>query len=143
MLPVVRALAGLGAALSAVAGLEAVCWLPSGAWMAPGYFRRIVGDWLAGGAFPALGLTTLQNDAGGNLISRGLSLFSGQELLIQPPADMPMSVVARIAVRLLHELAGQPAVMEPVERLGPEGEDVRLTPDPGGKTLRVLIEARR
>jgi hypothetical protein len=56
MLPVVRTLAGLAAALSELPGVQAVAWHPAQSWYAPQFFRNSVTRWLEGGAFPGLNL---------------------------------------------------------------------------------------
>lgn len=138
LLPVVRAVAGVGARLAALPGVEAVCWLPARSWMAPAYFRTVVADWLGGGAFPALGLTTLHQQDDGAMASLGLGWLIGQELRLEPGHGHEPAAVARIAVRLINELVASGALHEAVQLIGPAGERLSLTPQ-GGGTIGVTI----
>lgn len=137
LLPVVRVLAGLGAALCALEGVRAVCWSPAGTWMEPGYFVRLIDDWLDGGAFPALGLTGLVREPDGALHSTGLEFLIGQELLLEPRQGQSTADAARIAVRLIHELVARGALEESTTLTGPGGEVLRALVSPGRRLVRV------
>ena len=67
MAPVVRALAGLAAQLSALPGVRAVAWQPALTWCAPQPFRDSVTRWLEGGVFPGLSLAALVAMADGGM----------------------------------------------------------------------------
>jgi hypothetical protein len=139
LLPVVRVLAGLGAVLAQLPGVQAVCWNPAGSWMAPDYYRKVVADWHDGGAFPALGLTTLRRERNGAMVSQGLELLIGQELRFEPDAELTPAQVARIAVRMIHELIERGALAESGEFTGPEGEALLAVPVRDGAQLRVIV----
>ncbi len=102
MLPVLRILAGLGAELARLPGLEAVGWETSATRMAPSYFMSSVRAWLSGGAFPALGLTGLTTRDDGGLESEGLALFTGFEIAIEPIDGESMADRAKLAARAMH-----------------------------------------
>ena len=137
LLPVVRVLAGLGLALSTLPGALAVCWGPAGTCMAPDYYKRIVGSWLAGGAFPALGLTMLHRTADGAMESRGLAFMTGQELRFEPAAGLSPQQAGQIAVRLIHLLAENGPLVDTGELTGPAGEVLQAAPD--GALVRVWM----
>jgi hypothetical protein len=139
LLPVVRVLAGLGAVLAQLPGILAVCWNPAGSWMAPDYYRKTAFDWLGGGAFPALGLTTLKRERNGAMVSQGLGLLIGQELRFEPDVELTPAQVARIAVRMIHELVERGPLAEADEFAGPEGEPLLAVPVRDGTQLRVMI----
>jgi hypothetical protein len=139
LLPVVRILAGLGAVLSELPGVLAVSWNPAGSWMAPEYFRKRVSDWLGGGAFPALGLTTLKRESNGAMVSQGLELLIGQELRFEPDADLAPAQIARIAVRMIHELIERGPLTEADEFAGPDDEPLLAVPVHDGMQLRVMV----
>ncbi len=139
LLPVVRAAAGLAMALAALPGTLAVGWRPARALSAPAHFTSSVGTWLAGGAFPALGLTALHRSPGGAMTSEGLALLTGQELWLEPAAGSQPADDARLAVRLIDRLISLGPVragmmVEPIA-----GQKVRLEFDPGAQ----LVRARR
>jgi len=140
LIPVVRAVAGVGARLAALPGVEAVCWLPARSWMAPAYFRKVAADWLGGGAFPALGLTTLHPAEGGAMTSLGLGWLTGQELRFEAGHGLAPAAVARIAVRLINDLVSAGPLHEAAELTGPAEERLHLIPQAGG-TIGVTIEA--
>ena len=137
LLPVVRMLAGLGVALSTLPGALAVCWGPAGTCMAPDYYQRVVGNWLAGGAFPALGLTMLHRTADGAMESRGLAFMTGQELRFEPAAGISPQQAGQIALRLVHLLVEHGPVTTPLDLSGPAGESLLAQPD--GPVLRVRM----
>lgn len=138
LLPVIRVMCGLGAALAGLPGVLAICWGPANSWMEPGYFIRTISDWLAGGAFPALGLTSLEREPSGALVSRGLDYLIGQELRLEPDRDMPPATTARIAVRLINQLTESGAITVPTDLIGPEGEELLAVPVRDGRQLRVM-----
>ena len=139
LVPVVRAIAAIGAALAELPGLLAVCWDPAHSWMAPAYFRKVVGDWLGGGPFPVLGLTSLDRGADGAMHSIGLAFLIGQEVLFPPGTRLQPALQARIAVRLINDLIAHGPLVEPEEFVGPGGEAVVVAPVDGGARLRVMV----
>ncbi len=139
LLPVIRVLCGLGATLATLPGLQAVRWRPAQSWMKPDYFIRAIGAWLAGGAFPALGLVSLQRDRDGTLASLGLDYLIGQELRFEPERNQSLVEATRIAVRLIHQMAEGGAIASPTQLLGPDGESLLVLPDREGRQLRVKL----
>lgn len=139
LLPVVRALAGLGAQLAGMPGVLGAYWRPAHCWMTPKYFRGVVQDWLKGGPFPALGLTSLQQARDGAMVSVGLDYLIGQELFFLPNRRLAPAAVARIAVRLVNDLLATGPLREPLELTGPEGERVAIKPILGGRQLQVTV----
>lgn len=104
MLPVLRVLAGLGAELARLPGLTAVGWVTSGTRMAPSYFMSSVRAWLAGGAFPALGLTGISARDHGGVESEGFALFAGYEVAVEPLAGESLADCAKLAARAMHHI---------------------------------------
>ncbi|MFC0589375.1 hypothetical protein ACFFF7_08110 [Novosphingobium aquiterrae] len=139
MLPVVRIMAAIGMRFAALPDVRAVCWQPAGSWMKPAYYRQVVGDWLGGGAFPALGLTSLRRESNGAMVSLGLGLLIGQELRFEPERNISAGAVARISVRLIHELISNGPLSEPKEFAGSDGETLLAVPVRGGEQLRVMV----
>lgn len=138
LLPVIRVLCGLGASLAAMPGVLAVCWGPAKSWMAPDYFIRAIRAWLAGGAFPALGLASLERDDSGALSSVGLDFLIGQELRFEPDSSLSLTTATRIAVRVVHQLAEGGAIITATELTGPNGEALLAVPFNDGRQLRVM-----
>lgn len=137
LFPVVRILAGLGATIAALPGLRAAVWHPARSWMAPDYFRSVIGAWLAGGAFPALGLTTLERHGAAGMASCGLALFTGQELRLEGMEGLAPAAMARIALRLMHELVAAGPLAERRDFVGPGGERLHAVPDGRFVTVRL------
>lgn len=140
LLPVVRVLAGLGARLAALPGVLAVVWQPARSWMAPDYFIKLMADWQGGGAFPALGLTSLQSKASGAMVSRGLDFLIGQELRIEAGHKLSQAEIARIAVRLIHDLVSDGPLVEANEFTGPGGERILAVPVRNALQVRVMAK---
>ena len=104
LLPVVRAMAALGCELARLPGLVAIGWEPARTAMAPDYFRRVVGAWLKGGAFPGLGLTALDRARDGSVRSDGLAFFLGHEIVVDPVAGESPADCAKFTLRVIHDL---------------------------------------
>lgn len=128
MFPVVRTLAMIAAHLVQLDGVKAVAWHPARAVSEAGYFRSSVLRWIEGGAFPGLGLTALVPTEDGGLESEGLSLFTGQELLMTPDVVTDRAEASKIALRLLNWLVEHGRITESFVFTGPSGETLRLEP---------------
>ena len=136
MLPVVRGCVALGSALAMHTAATAVVWLPARTIMAPDYFAAITDDWLSGGAFPALGLTSLV-PGGSGLVSHGLAFFTGQEIDV---AGSDLAHAGRIAIRMVHTLVSHGRLTAPIELAGPDGEPLRAAPSVDGTLVRVWAQ---
>lgn len=139
--PVVRTMAALAVVLAQLGGVRAICWHPAGIMIEPQLFARLIGTWLAGGAFPALGLTALVMDDDGGVRSDGLAFFIGQELRIEPHAESQPGETRKHAVRLIHRLVAEGAIDSARELLGYDGSLLEVEPTPGGRLLRVWRRA--
>lgn len=131
MLPIVRVMVGLVANLALNLPVKTVCWHPTGSWMDVRYFARLVLGWLAGGAFPALGLCGVERRFDGSFVSVGLGFFIGKEILIEAAFGEAQTDTIKLAVRVIDHLitcghldqaqalrgpAGQPLLIEPMDR---------------------------
>lgn len=137
MIPVLRCLAWLAAELSGLEHLQAIAWRPARTVCGPVYFRDAVMRWIGGGAFPALGLTALVPQADGSLLSEGLALFTGQELLVEAHPALDQQQAAKVALRLLHWLVENGRVDRTMSLTGPSGETLHLVPQPDEGLVRV------
>lgn len=142
MIPVIRCLAWLAAELATLEGLQAVVWKPARAASSPAYFREGVMRWIGGGAFPGLGLTALEPQDDGSMISEGLSLFTGQELVIDRAIAADRATAAKLAVRLLHWLVETGPIERTQSLTGPSGETLMLEPDRHEGLVRVWSGSR-
>lgn len=141
LLPVVRALAGLGAQLCQLPGVQGVYWRPAHCWMASKYFTGVIAEWLKGGPFPGLGLTSLRHAGDGAMVSVGLDYLIGQELFFPANRKLAPAALARIAVRLVNDLVTSGPLLRDAEWTGPEGELVAVEPVGSGNELRVTVTA--
>ena len=139
MIPVLRMLTGIGTQLATLPGVQAVCWNPARCWMPVDYFRKVIAGWIAGGPFPALGLTTLQRESDGAIVSVGLNLLIGQELRFDPAQNFAAPDIARIAVRLIHALIETGRLDAPHEFIGPDRETLQVAPSAQGQQLSVSV----
>lgn len=139
MIPVLRTLAGIGSRIAALPDAAAVIWNPARCWMPPAYFRRVIDNWLADGPFPALGLTSLEREGDGSIVSVGLSLLIGQELRFIADPKLVSADLARIAVRLIHALIDTGPLTSTHTFLGPDREQLVVTPNLRGTQLDVTI----
>jgi len=104
VLPIVRVHLALAATLSGLPHVAAVAWHPARTWIEPDYFGRIVGAWLDGGVFPALGLTALLAAQDGGLQTEGLNFFVGRELRVPVGLVASEAETAKLAMRLIHHI---------------------------------------
>jgi hypothetical protein len=137
MVPVVRTMIGLAAAMALPLSAKAVCWHPARSWMEPGYFTRTVANWLAGGGFPALGLTAVVPREEGGVQSVGLAFFTGQEVCVEPLAGEPRPETVKLAVRVIDHLIRHGPLTSPRSLDSPSGEMLRVEPSPDGQQVRV------
>ncbi len=106
-----------------------VFWAGADSLMGADYFRRMVGIWIDGGAFPALGLAALVKDDGGVVRSAGLDVLVGQDVAVLPEDGMSAADQARLAMR----------VMDFLVREGPVQQDQSVEVD-GFGTVNVQID---
>lgn len=139
LLPIVRALTGLAAELCKLPGVSGVYWRPAHCWMKPRYFAGVVQEWLKGGPFPGLGLTSLRHAEGGAMVSVGLDYLIGQELYFEARRGLAPAAVARIAVRLVNDLVASGPLQRPAQLRGPEGELIEVQPSADGRRLHVSV----
>lgn len=140
MVPVVRVLAGIGAQLASLPGVLAVQWQPANCWMTVKYYCGVIAEWLGGGAFPALGLTSLRREPDGAMSTLGLAFFIGQELRFEPDRRLPPAAIAKAAVRLVHSLVESGPLRTRTEYGGPEGIVLLVEPVRQGRLLRVTVQ---
>ena len=137
IMPVVRVMAGLAAVLATIPGVTGLCWHPARSLIEPRFFVRSIGAWLDGGAFPALGLTALNPEIDGGLLSEGLAFFTGQELRIEPFPGAKPSDTAKLAIRLIHTMVESGPLEVPWETTDDHGHSYRLEPSANAKFVRV------
>jgi hypothetical protein len=105
--------------------------------MDPSYFARAMLGWLSGGAFPALGLTSIERTADGGVRSEGLSFFIGQEVLMDGRSGETPVDTMRIASRVIDHLVRKHGIVSLQELQGPSGERLFAEPDLNGQVVRV------
>lgn len=139
--PVLRTMMGLAANLVLqLPGVEGIAWHPAGTVMEPRYFSRLVLAWLGGGAFPALGLTSLHRAADGSVASRGLAHFIGQEVQLEGRAGEDVTETMKLAVRVVDHLVRHGRIAKP-ERIGSAEDGLLAEPSQVGGLVLVWREA--
>lgn len=137
--PVLRTMMGMAAGFALGLPASAVSWGPAGTLMEPRTFARMVLDWLAGGAFPALGLTALLRAEDGSIASRGLSQFIGQEMQMEGRAGESPQDTAKLAIRVIDHLVREGRVLEP-RRIGAGPDALLAEPSQVGRLVLVWRE---
>ncbi len=137
MMPVVRAMAGLAASIALPLAVEGVCWHAAQSWMGPQYFSRAILNWLSGGAFPALGLTAIEELDDASVASVGLAHFTGQEIQLEPRDGEAPADTVKLAVRLIDYMVRNGRIDAPRELEGPDGE--RLLAEPTQSRQQVWV----
>ena len=137
-MPVIRSMMGLTAAMLAqLDGAVGVIWQASGSVIGQDLFVQMIGSWLQGGVFPALGLTSVYVAENGCLTSDGLAFFTGQEIEIAADLSQDRPQATRLALRLIDTMVGAEKLDCATEILGPDNRPLRLTPMADGRRLRV------
>ena len=137
MIPVVRTMAAITSPLARELGALGVCWEPAGSWMDVQYFSRVIEGWIAGGAFPALGLTGIERTQDGGVESDGLAYFVGQELRIESRRGEAVADTVKLATRVIDHLVSNGAILEREALVGPGGEALMAEPSTDGKFVQV------
>jgi hypothetical protein len=138
MLPVVRTMMGVASMIVPhLPGLAAVGWNESGTLIGCEYFVSMTSAWLAGGAFPGMGLISFVPERDGGLRSEGLAFFTGQELRLAAELAEDRDAGARLGVRLVDQLVGRPARTRREALVGPDGRHLMLEPSLDRRLLRV------
>lgn len=134
--PVIRTLLALAAELAGSMPVRAIHWHPAGTAIDPSDFSRTTLAWLAGGAFPAIGLTALSSLADGSVVSRGLAHFVGQELTLRGVAGRDPEASIRLAAQ----------VVDHIIRVGPltaftqwRIQDTVFSAEPAREAKRILV----
>jgi hypothetical protein len=141
MIPVVRTMIGLAAAIALPLGVKAVCWHPARSCMEPGYFTRVAANWLSGGVFPALGLTAVKPAEQGAMVSVGLDFFAGQEVRFEKQRELPRAEVVKRVVRVINHIIGQGPITALLEIPEGDGRSLLAEPSPDGRHVRVWRSA--
>ena len=137
-LPVVRTMMGAASMLVPhLVGLRAVAWPAAGTLIGPDFFVSTMTAWIAGGAFPALGLTAFAADPDDGLRSEGLAFFTGQELRLEPGLAEDHAAGVRLGIRLVNHLVGQGRVRDIEAIMGPSGEQLTLSPNAASHVVSV------
>jgi hypothetical protein len=131
--PVIRALLALAAELAVALPVRAVHWHPADTAIEPRAFSRAVLAWLAGGTFPALGLTALSALADGSVVSRGLAHFVGQELTLRGGAEAHRM---KLAAQVVDQIVRNGPLRDYTEwRL----QDTVLRAEPAREAKRIFV----
>jgi hypothetical protein len=139
-MPVVRTMMSIVADLaSTIESLRALLWSPSAALIGPDFFASSVNAWLAGGPFPALGLTAFAPNPDGALQSEGLAFFTGQELRLDPELSSDRTAGARLAMRLVNLMVARGRIDAVEEVAGTDLVPLILAPSAD----RAFVDVRR
>lgn len=117
--------------------IEGAVWPPSRSVIGRRFFESTVTAWLAGGAFPALGLTAFQESFDGALHSVGLSYFIEQELRIEPSLAADRIAATRLGIRLVNQLIILGRLSHEEQVVAPDGSRLALVPSGNGKLIQV------
>ena len=140
-LPVAKALVGLASDLLChFDDLVAVVWPPSASVIGRRFFESTASSWMAGGPFPALGLTAFRETIDGAVQSVGLEYWIGQEIRIEPPLSADVVAATRLGVRLVNQLVILGGIDGSERIVGPDGSRLLLTLSRNQKSIRVSRE---
>lgn len=119
LLPIIETIAGLTANIALNLPVAAVEWHTAGTCMEPRFFSQSVLNWLAGGRFPALGLTALEAVPDSSVASKGLGAITGQEMRLAGTSGESPEDSMRTAARVVDYLVRNGRLTAPREISGP------------------------
>ncbi|MXO90132.1 hypothetical protein [Pontixanthobacter aquaemixtae] len=138
LLPILRGLLSLGCLIGQrLPGLVAYSWPPALALTSPEFFRAHAGAWAKGGPFPSLVLASFSEASDQGLQSSGLSVFTGQELRLEPELTADPNEAKLLGGRLIAHLVMHGRVDEAEQFTGPDGHPLQLEPSKNGKFVRA------
>ncbi len=139
--PVLRSLVALARDLALFfEELAGVVWPPAASLIGRRFFESTATAWLDGGPFPALGLTAFELTGDGALETRGLTLWTGQEMRIEPPLVQDRVAATRLGVRLVNHLVMLGGLGGEERIVAPDGARLVMAPAPGQALVRVQRE---
>lgn len=137
-LPIVRSMLELACGIARrVKGVKTICWSPARSAVAMPIFCQSVEDWLSGGSFPALGMTSFAFDDSGALTSEGLAYFMGQELSISAELAGDRMAATLLGAGLVHDLVASGRVEQSRNFKTESGLDVILSPVQDARIIEV------
>lgn len=140
-LPVVRCLISLARDLAyEFEDIAAFVWPPASSVISREFFESTCTAWLAGGAFPALGLTSFRETMDGALQSVGLEYLIGQELRIEPPLSSDRLEATRLGIRLVNQLILVGGIEKSERLAAPDGKRLIMHLSRNEKFVRVSRE---
>ena len=115
-----------------------LCWVPSRIVAPPSRVLDLVDAWQTGNRFPIDLFVAFVRDLDGGQRSRGLALFTGQELRLEPsfsPDDGLALQTGRTIAEALIELG---TVEDAIHLRLPDKSNYRLEPSPNGRFVRAI-----
>ena len=119
--------------------LEGFSWSTARNTVVPSHFADLFERWDAGEALPAELFVTFRKDLDEGLSSLGLSLFTDQELRIEPDAAEAIPDAGRLAMRIAGQLIAMGPLSDPQDFATPDGRNLRLEASPNGRFVRAFL----
>ncbi len=140
-LPVVRCLISLARDLAyEFDDIAAFVWPPASSVISREFFESTAAAWLAGGSFPALGLTSFRETMDGAMQSVGLEYLIGQELIIEAPLCNDRVKATRLGIRLINQLIMVGGIEKSERLAAPDGSRLIMRFSCDDKFVRVSQE---
>jgi hypothetical protein len=125
----------VGSEMQAIAAI----WVSAGVISGFEYFAETAQRYAKGGAFPALALVGFVTNPHGEITTKGMRLFAGQEVRMLANGLNQNDSMQRI-VRILHDLVQNGPIAQPMKERGMVVDEwIRLTPSASGEWLDVAI----
>ena len=140
-MPVMRCLISLARDLAyEFEDIAAFVWPPASSVISREFFESTATAWLAGGAFPALGLTSFEETMDCALQSVGLEYLIGQELRIEAPLSNDRVEATRLGIRLINQLIMVGGIEKSERLAAPDGSRLIMRLSRNDKFVRVSQE---
>lgn len=120
--------------------IVAIVWPPAATLIGRRFFESTATAWLDGGPFPALGITAFDLAADGALETRGLSLWVGHELRIDPALAQDKIAGTRLGLRLVNHLVMLGDLTGEERITAPDGTRLIMLPASDEGPIRVQRE---
>jgi len=123
---------------------DSIIWQPAQLHIGFDYFVGAIEHYIAGGPFPVLVQIAISATPEGEMQTRGLSYFAGQEIRMSAPTNYAANEVVKRLVRIAHDIATNGRIEEESEQDGfIPGETLTIIPDEDGQSVEIAITASK
>jgi hypothetical protein len=138
---VIRLFLSTASAIGTDMHASAAIWVPARLISGFAYFAETAQRFAKGGAFPALALVGFDTNPQGEISTKGMQIFAGQEVRVMAN-DLDHNANMQRMVRILHDLVQNGPISQPMKERGLAPDEwICLTPSVSGEWLDIAIKS--